>query len=67
MERVEFRADANNARSVAAMKAIGCVEEGILRNHMPTASGGRRDSIILSILKAEWLGGVKSQLETMAY
>jgi N-acetyltransferase len=67
MERVEFRADANNARSVAAMKAIGCVEEGIFRNHMPTTQGGRRDSIILSILKAEWLGGVKSQLETMAY
>jgi len=51
LERLEFRADANNARSVAAMKAIGCVEEGILRNHMPTATGGRRDSIILSILK----------------
>ncbi len=63
LERVEFRADANNARSVAAMKAIGCVEEGILRNHMPTASGGRRDSIILSILKTEWLGGVKKKLE----
>lgn len=63
LERVEFRADANNARSVAAMKAIGCVEEGILRNHMTTASGGRRDSIILSILKTEWLGGVKKKLE----
>jgi N-acetyltransferase len=62
LERCEFRADANNARSVAAMKAIGCVEEGILRNHMPTASGGRRDSIILSILKTEWLGGVKERL-----
>jgi N-acetyltransferase len=62
LERCEFRADANNARSVAAMKAIGCIEEGILRNHMPTASGGRRDSIILSILKTEWLGGVKDRL-----
>lgn len=63
LERVEFRADANNAKSVAAMKAIGCVEEGILRNHMPTASGGRRDSIILSILKTEWLGGIKELLQ----
>ena len=63
LERLEFRADANNARSVAAMKAIGCVEEGILRNHMPTASGGRRDSIILSILKTEWFGGVKELLQ----
>ena len=63
MERLEFRADANNARSVAAMKAIGCVEEGILRNHMPTATGGRRDSIILSILKTEWFGSVKNLLQ----
>jgi N-acetyltransferase len=63
MERLEFRADANNARSIAAMKAIGCVEEGILRNHMPTAQGGRRDSIILSILKTEWFGGVKELLQ----
>jgi RimJ/RimL family protein N-acetyltransferase len=63
LERLEFRADANNAPSIAAMKAIGCVEEGILRNHMPTASGGRRDSIILSILKTEWFGGVKEMLQ----
>ena len=54
LERVEFRADANNKRSVDAMKAIGCTVEGILRNHMPTYTGARRDSIVLSILKNEW-------------
>jgi len=63
LERLEFRADANNEKSVAAMKAIGCVEEGILRNHVPNAHGGRRDSIILSILKTEWFGGVKALLQ----
>lgn len=62
MERLEFRADAKNAKSIAAMKAIGCVEEGILRNHMPTADGGRRDSIIFSILKTEWFGGIRELL-----
>lgn len=62
MERLEFRADAKNAKSIAAMKAIGCVDEGILRNHMPTADGGRRDSIIFSILKTEWFGGVRELL-----
>lgn len=66
LERCEFRADASNARSVAAMKAIGCVEEGILRNHMPTNSGGRRDSIILSILKTEWESAVKLLLQSKA-
>ena len=65
MERLEFRADANNERSVAAMKAIGCIEEGVLRNHMPTAQGGRRDSIILSILKTEWKLNVKDHLNNI--
>jgi RimJ/RimL family protein N-acetyltransferase len=63
MERVEFRADAANQRSIAAMKSIGCTVEGILRNHLPMQTGGRRDSIILSILKSEWLSTVKEQLK----
>ncbi len=63
LERCEFRADAKNERSITAMKAIGCVTEGILRNHMPTASGDRRDSIVLSILKQEWLDTVKENLQ----
>jgi len=63
MERLEFRADANNAKSIAAMKAIGCVEEGKFRKHMPTESRARRDCIILSILKTEWYGGVKELIQ----
>jgi N-acetyltransferase len=54
MERVEFRADNRNERSILAMKNIGCRIEGVLRSNMPLASGGRRDSIVLSILKTEW-------------
>jgi RimJ/RimL family protein N-acetyltransferase len=64
MERVEFRADNNNQRSIAAMKSIGCTVEGVLRNHMPTlGSDVRRDSIILSILKKEWFDSVKENLQ----
>ena len=64
MERVEFRADNNNQRSIAAMKSIGCKEEGVLRNHMPTfGSEARRDSIILSILRNEWFDEVKDNLK----
>jgi len=62
MERVEFRADARNERSIAAMKGIGCIVEGILRQNIPLKDGGRRDSIILSILKSEWESGVKERL-----
>ena len=51
MERVEFRADNNNAKSIAAMKSIGCKEEGVLRSHVILSNGKRRNSIILSILK----------------
>lgn len=63
MERVEFRADNKNVRSIAAMISIGCKEEGILRNHMPTFDSDiRRDTIILSILKREWFDKVKANL-----
>ena len=54
LERVEFRADNRNKRSIAAMQKIGCTIEGILRNHLPTSDGSRRDSIVLSILREEW-------------
>lgn len=63
MERVEFRADNSNHRSLAAMKSIGCKLEGVLRNHMPDGHGGRRDSAILSILRKEWFDFVKANLE----
>lgn len=61
--RVEFRADARNEKSIAAMKSIGCTPEGILRSNMPLQDGGRRDSIVLSILKDEWENGVKENLK----
>jgi RimJ/RimL family protein N-acetyltransferase len=65
MLRVEFRADNRNQRSIAAMKAIGCVEEGLLRNHLSLPDGDRRDTIILSIVKEEWESSVKSRLAAL--
>ena len=62
IERVEFRADSNNTKSIAAMKSIGCVEEGILRSNTIKPDGTRRDSIVLSILKQEWEQAVKEHL-----
>ncbi len=60
--RVEFRADNNNERSKAAMRSIGCIEEGVLRSHVATYTSVRRNSIILSILKREWESGVRERL-----
>ena len=62
LKRVEFRADNDNKRSIAAMKKIGCIEEGVLRSHLPRPDGSRRDSIVLSITKDDWDSNVKSLL-----
>lgn len=64
IERVEFRADNQNTKSIAAMKSIGCTVEGVLRSNMKRADGSRRDSIVLSILKNEWNERVKEMLES---
>ena len=65
MQRVEFRADNNNVRSIAAMKSIGCKVDGILRSNLPTfGSDLRRDSIVLSILREEWFAMVKESLQS---
>ena len=65
MERVEFRADEQNKRSIAALKRIGCVEEGVLRSNGVKPNGERRSSIVLSILKAEWEQSVKENLRKL--
>jgi RimJ/RimL family protein N-acetyltransferase len=66
MDRVEFRAHAQNERSIAAMKSIGCTVEGVLRKQIPLHEGGRRDTIVLSILKDEWFDGIKERLKKQA-
>lgn len=52
--RVEFKTDSKNARSRAALKKLGAVEEGTLRGHMWMPQGYFRDSVYFSILAAEW-------------
>jgi len=63
MERVEFRADTKNERSINAMKNIGCIEEGVLRSNAYNKNGERRNSIVMSILKDEWFKSVKEKLK----
>ena len=63
MERVEFRADNENIRSINAMKSIGCIVEGVLRSNTYKPNGKRRDSIVLSILADEWYKTVKQMLK----
>lgn len=63
MERVAFAANSKNNRSLNAMKGIGCVIEGVLRNCSTDANGNRIDVARLSILKNEWIENVKSKLK----
>ena len=54
IRRVEFRVDARNARSQAAMKKLGAVREGVLRADRITWTGHVRDTVLFAILKEEW-------------
>jgi RimJ/RimL family protein N-acetyltransferase len=52
--RVQFRVDAINARSRAAVLKLGAVQEGILRQDRITWTGRVRDTVVFSILADEW-------------
>lgn len=52
--RVEFKTDALNERSRAALLGIGARFEGVFRKHMVRADGRRRDSAYYSIVDDEW-------------
>ena len=54
MKRVELKTDVRNLRSRKAILKLGATEEGILRSHMTTTNGKRRDTIYFSILAEEW-------------
>ncbi|HMC91302.1 MAG TPA: GNAT family protein [Allosphingosinicella sp.] len=54
--RVEFRVDARNGRSQAALAKLGAVQEGVLRADRITWTGHVRDTVLFSILSGEWEG-----------
>jgi RimJ/RimL family protein N-acetyltransferase len=53
--RIEFRVDARNARSQAALAKIGATREGVLRADRITWTGHVRDTVLFSILAEEWV------------
>ena len=54
VRRVEFRVDARNARSQAAVAKLGAIREGVLRSDRITWNGHVRDTVLFSILADEW-------------
>ena len=51
---VGLRTDRFNTRSQRAIAALGARQDGILRHHQARKDGTARDSVMYSILAAEW-------------
>ena len=58
---VEFRAHYFNQPSRAAIERLGAKQDGILRQHQIMKDGSIRDTVVYSIIAAEW-PAVKSNL-----
>jgi RimJ/RimL family protein N-acetyltransferase len=54
LNRVSFVTDLRNERSQAAIAKLGAVREGVCRAHMVTRGGRVRDSVLFSIIAADW-------------
>jgi RimJ/RimL family protein N-acetyltransferase len=62
VNRVQLKTDARNLRSQAAIARLGAVREGVLRAHMVMPDGWVRDSVMFSLIAAEW-PAAKARLE----
>jgi RimJ/RimL family protein N-acetyltransferase len=60
--RVQLKTDARNLQSQAAIERLGAVREGVLRKYQLTRNGFIRDTVMYSIVAAEW-PAVKARLE----
>src|SRR5579883_515924 len=54
VNRVEFFADSRNLRSQAAIKKLGAIQEGVLRQHMVVEDNYIRDTVVFGIVNSEW-------------
>ncbi|HMF15517.1 MAG TPA: GNAT family protein [Gemmataceae bacterium] len=62
--RVQLKTDARNVQSQTAIARLGAVREGVLRKHRLVRNGFLRDSVMFSIIDAEW-PDVKARLERL--
>jgi RimJ/RimL family protein N-acetyltransferase len=54
VNRVELITDPVNLSSRSAMRILGAVQEGVIRQHLIYKDGRIRDSVLFSIIKDEW-------------
>ena len=67
INRLEMITDPRNMSSRAAMKILGAVQEGTMRDHMIYKDGRIRDSILFSVLKKDWMGVKERLLQRLDY
>ncbi len=67
VNRVELITDPYNLSSRAAMKILGAVQEGVIRQHMIYDDGRVRDSVLYSIIRCEWPGVRDRLLRKLGY
>ncbi len=60
---VGLRTDNFNFTSQRAIEALGAKKDGVIRHHWPRRDGTVRDTVLYSVLSAEW-PDVKRHLET---
>jgi RimJ/RimL family protein N-acetyltransferase len=51
---VGLRTDNFNLRSQRAIEALGAKKDGVVRHHWPRRDGSVRDTVMYSVLSAEW-------------
>jgi RimJ/RimL family protein N-acetyltransferase len=61
-EVVGLRTDNFNFRSQRAIEALGAKKDGVIRHHAPRRDGSIRDTVMYSVLAAEW-PSVRKHLE----
>lgn len=64
VNRVQLKAHSQNTRSIQAMRRIGALYEGTLRQERPMPDGTIRDAVVFSFIKPEWKV-TKQHLETL--
>jgi len=62
--RMQFKTDARNQRSQAAITRVGARQEGVLRKSLIMSDGFVRDTVYFSIVRQEW-PAAKRRLQAM--
>lgn len=67
LERMEIRCDPANQASASVPRKLGYTHEATLRANVPGAGGGRRDTMVWSLLRAEYPGSPSAAARLQAF